>query len=61
MMGSDNKPEEPNCQYGVNHAYSSEGVFLMGVMSDNVGDSAKCRENQNVDFRMAKKSEKVLV
>lgn len=61
MVGSDNKAEEANRQYGSHHTYVAERLFFIGVISYDMGDNAKSGENKNIHFGVTKESEEVLI
>lgn len=60
-MGSDNEAKGSNADYCVDHSYYAKWFSFMGGLGGNVGDSAKCREDENVYLWVAKESEKMLV
>lgn len=60
MVGSDYKAEDCDRYYCSDYTSISECVLFSCVEGNNAGDNAKSRENQNVDFWMAKESEQVL-
>merc|ERR550517_1007128 len=57
VVGPHNKPKHPNCRYSVNYPQISKGIIFTSFLGNNLGDKPKSRQNQNVDFRVPKKSE----
>ena len=60
-MGSDNKAKEGDGTHGIDYAKGTKSIPFCGVLNDNVSDYPESRQNQDIDFGMTEKSEKVLV
>lgn len=41
VVGSNNKPKKPDCYYGSDYSHVAKGLFLTGVVGDNMGDYPK--------------------
>lgn len=61
MVCPHNKSQGADPEYGVDHPEGAEGFGLSRGVGDNVRNSPKAGENEDVDFWVAKKSEEMLV
>lgn len=61
MMCSDYEPEKGNSPHGVDHPQRPESIPFGRKMVHDLGHHPEAREDENVHFRVAKKSEEVLV
>lgn len=61
MVGSDNKAQETNREYGSYYSHIPEGFFFVRVIGYYMRDDAEAWEDKNIDFRVAKESEQMLI
>ena len=59
-MSSNNKAKNSNSKHSINYPQYSKWLRLIRVVRDNVGNRTKTRQNKNINFGVAKKSENML-
>jgi hypothetical protein len=60
-MGSNNKSKQTNGNYCINYTIVAKNFFFERISYNNMRYNTKSWENENVNFRMTKKSEKMLI
>lgn len=61
MVGSDDEPKESNGHHSSDHSYVAERLFFTRVVGYDMRDYPEPRQDENVDFGVAKESKQVLV
>jgi hypothetical protein len=60
-MGSNNKSKQTNGNYCINYTIVAKNFFFERISYNNMRYNTESWKNENVDLRMTKKSEKMLI
>lgn len=60
MVCSDDEAQDSDPYYGIDYSKGPKGFGFARGVGDDMGDCAKSREDEDVDFWVAEKSEEVL-
>jgi len=61
VMGSNNKSKQTNRDYCINYTIIAKNFFFKRISYNNMRYNTKSWKNKNIDLRMTKKSEKMLI
>lgn len=61
MMSSNNKTKKTNRSHSINHTIVTKDLLLESIAMNDVRNNTKAWKNKNINLRMAKESEKMLV